>query len=833
MTKEQEFYKTLKNLFIGARVEGESGYINLMRIKARYFEEEIYSRLQKEIEERLQPFPDFREEFFEKLYDFFHRYFNENGSIHFRSDSPDIDLYERIHSDEHDVRLFWKTQMLYYVKTDRLFKSMKVEINGWQFYFDASTLEHKKANEKRALIFRFKKKQPDGTLVFVVSYSERGRKTNVREILATLQKAGVDMDEASLIRAFRVFHRQKEVDYFINKNVRKFLKEQFDSWFYQYVFTQERNWTEERVAQLKVLKDVSYEIIEFIARFEDELIKIWNKPKFVLRSNYVISLDRIAERNIELLERLLAHPYFDLQLNEWRQLQLIEDDFDKAEIIKQDLGGKYLNPKYQFLPLDTRFFKDLEKDILALFENLDGALDGWLVKSDNYQALNTILPKFRGKIKTIYIDPPFNKEQDADYFYSVKYKDASWITMLENRLKLAREMLGEKGSIFVRCDYNGNMYVRLLMNEIFGEENFRNEIAIRRFKKNVMEKEIKKLPEGLDTIFVYSAGQKFAYIRPFKPRKSTRAGFWRHMGDSTGQGTAKIFYGKVLEPPAGKHWKYSQKRIDQMIAKEKLILVCKHCGFVHDKHQGQWQKCPRCGQDEPVPRYWVEPQDQEVLDSNWSDVYGYSTSWKFQTENSEVLLKRIIEITTESGDLVMDFFLGSGTTTAVAHKLKRKWLGIELGDHFYSVILPRMKKVLMYDKGGISRQKDVKVFYNAQNAGGFFKYYELEQYEDTLRKTVYFKDLKESPTFQEDICNQYIFLRDMSIIDSQRINSESDQIFLNLDKLYSNIDLPETLSNLMGKNISRVDSNYVEFQDGTRIDLKRMDSRLVKPLIYW
>ena len=127
----------------------------------------------------------------------------------------------------------------------------------------------------------------------------------------------------------------------------------------------------------------------------------------------------------------------------------------------------------------------------------------------------------------------------------------------------------------------------------------------------------------------------------------------------------------------------------------------------------------------------------------------------------------------------------------------------------------------------------MKVFYNAQNAGGFFKYYELEQYEDTLRKTVYFKDLKESPTFQEDICNQYIFLRDTSIIDLQRVNSESDQIFLNLDKLYSNIDLPETLSNLMGKNISRVDSNYVEFQDGTRIDLKRMDSRLVKPLVYW
>ena len=91
--------------------------------------------------------------------------------------------------------------------------------------------------------------------------------------------------------------------------------------------------------------------------------------------------------------------------------------------------------------------------------DLDEALDGLLIKSENWQALNTILAKYKEKVQTIYIDPPFNKEQDADYLYNVKYKDSTWVSILENRLKLARDLLSEKGSIFIRCDYNGNMYV--------------------------------------------------------------------------------------------------------------------------------------------------------------------------------------------------------------------------------------------------------------------------------------------------------------------------------------------------------------------------------------
>jgi Adenine specific DNA methylase Mod len=106
------------------------------------------------------------------------------------------------------------------------------------------------------------------------------------------------------------------------------------------------------------------------------------------------------------------------------------------------------------------------------------------------------------------------------------------------------------------------------------------------------------------------------------------------------------------------------------------------------------------------------------VDSNWTDIPGYSFGWNFPTENSEILLKRVIESTSEEGDLVMDFFLGSGTTTAVAHKLKRKWIGVEMGEHFWTVVMPRMKRVLAYDKTGISKEKDVKEKYNERTFEG-------------------------------------------------------------------------------------------------------------------
>ncbi|MGC8735152.1 MAG: DNA methyltransferase, partial [bacterium] len=145
---------------------------------------------------------------------------------------------------------------------------------------------------------------------------------------------------------------------------------------------------------------------------------------------------------------------------------------------------------------------------------MDKQLDGWLIKSENYQALNTILPKFKEKVQTIYIDPPFNLDSSDQFLYRTNYKDANWATLLENRLRLAREWLNEKGSIFVRCDYNGNWIVRCLMDEIFGKENFKNELIISRISKQ--DPKVQKFNTATDSLFFYSKTDAFQFNLLFK-----------------------------------------------------------------------------------------------------------------------------------------------------------------------------------------------------------------------------------------------------------------------------------------------------------------------------
>jgi len=470
MTREQKFFNALRDVFVGAKVEGESGYINLMRIKARYYERGVFPRLQQDINEALKPFPAFRDELFEKLYDFFHRYFSESGSIYFRYTPLHQNVYEKVYTDDKDVMLFWKTHMLYYVKTDRLFKSMEVEVDGTKFHLDASTLEHKKANEKRNLVYSFKEKRKDA-LVFEVAYSERGRITKVDDILRTLRRQGVAINEDMLERAFRVFEKQSEVDYFINKDAKAFLEEQFNLWLYQYVFSGVSDWTEARIKQLQTLKDVAFKIIAFISQFENELVKIWNKPKFVLNSNYIITLDRIAEKDIGLVEKLLAHKNFKAQIEEWQQLGIADDSFKKTAVLEKNGKGKRLAKAFQYLPIDTKHFKDVELEILGLFDNLDQSLDGRLIKSENYQALNTMLPKFRERVKCIYIDPPYNTGND-EFIYRDQFRHSSWLTMMENRFNLTKQMLSSSGVLFVHIDENEQFRLRALVEYIFGPENY-------------------------------------------------------------------------------------------------------------------------------------------------------------------------------------------------------------------------------------------------------------------------------------------------------------------------------------------------------------------------
>ncbi|MGC9000856.1 DNA methyltransferase [Caldisericum sp.] len=816
MSKEEKFYNALKDIFVGAKVEGESGYINLMRIKSRYYEKGVFPKLQKDINEALKPFPDFREELFDKLYTFFNRYFSESGSIYFRYTPIHQNVYEKVYTDDKDVILFWKTRPLYYVKTDRLFKNLEIEIDGFKFFFDVSTLEHKKAFEKKEIIYEFKEKRNDGVIVFNVSYSERGKITKIDEILKALKKEGIEITEDILENAFRVFEKQSEVDYFINKNAREFLREQFNIWLYQYVFSGESEWTEERIRQLQVLKNIAFKIIDFISQFEDELVKIWNKPKFVLNSNYVITFDRIVEKNtdLELIEKILEHKNFEEQIKEWKELGIVDDSFNKNRIIERDLTGKRLNKDYKHLPIDTKYFKDLEFEILGLFDDLDNSLDGWLIKSENYQALKTILPKFKEKVQTIYIDPPF--KTGKDFFYKDKYQDSSWLTLMENRLNLAKDFLNKQGSIFVHLDWNANFLGRYLLNNLFTNitEIVWNTNATKDEEAGLFQYKSfgEKYVRQHDTIFQCAKVQDYKFLKLWKPnRRTTKLPIgWLDL----------ISYPRTPNPKNLEDYEFYVEKYDE---------------------NGIFQ----------LQKLQINEKVFPIGDV-WNDIYSFTQSElrvseniSFDTQKPENLLRRIIQSTSEKGDIVMDFFAGSGTTLAVAHKLKRKWIGVEVAECFYEFyfdgeekklgLLGRMKIVLAGDKEFMAIDKKRRSHLSKDinwQGGGFFKYYELEQYEDTLRRVKYEdSDFFENP--YEDLYNQYVFIRDLKMLDSLEIDYENNKVKVDLSKLYPNIDIPETLSNLLGKWIKKITSDYVEFEDGKKINIKDLDYKLIKPLIWW
>ena len=872
MTKEQKFYDTLKGIFVGAKVEGESGYINLMRIKSRYYEKGVFPKLQENIDEALKPFPEFREELFDKLYTFFNRYFSESGSIYFRYTPIYQNIYEKVYTDDKDVILFWKTHMLYYVKTDRMFKNLEVQIGGFKFFFDVSTLEYKKANEKREIIYKFKGKRKDGIVVFNVYYSERGKKTKIDEILKSLKKNQVEITEDILENVFGVFEKQNEVDYFINKNAKEFLKEQFNLWIYQYLFSGESKFTAKRIKQLQALRDIAFKIISFISQFEDELVRIWNKPKFVLNSNYVITLDKIAHKNIGVIKKILKDRSFRKQVEEWKELGIVDGGFDKGKVLE---NNNRLNKKYQYLPIDTKYFKNLEVEILSLFDNLDNILDGWLIKSENYQALNTILPKFSDKVRTIYIDPPYNTGSD-EFIYKDKFQHSSWLTMMENKLNLGKELLRDNGVIFINIGNNAYYYsetykLGLLLENIFpkrfadliwkrrggtgsyvisditeiheyilcfGKENscvFKNILGSKKLEKYTFED--KKGPFKWNDLVIHQYTKKqrpnlyYGIVYNFVKKELS---FEKSEKDFNLRKETVIYPskdGKSVFVMTKQSMKEVYERGIIQVIKEREEYKIKIKKYLYDNDGlivGDVLKSIILENDLPFTIGGTAEATKEL-----KNLFGYIVD--FETAKPVNLIKLFVYLTTkpkENKNIVLDFFAGSGTTAHAVMKLnkedggKRKFILVEMADYFETIIIPRIKKVAYsFDWENGKPQ-------NNNGIGIFFKYYEFEQYEDTLRKVKYEdSDLFENP--YEDPYNQYIFMRDLKLLEALEIDYEKNKVKVDLSKLYQKIDIPETLSNLLGRWIKKLTPDFVEFENAEKIDAKDLDYNLIKPLIWW
>lgn len=421
-------------------------------------------------------------------------------------------------------------------------------------------------------------------------------------------------------------------------------------------------------------------------------------------------------------------------------------DNEKRDVIKYLESGKPLPEKYRFLLFDTDREVELlwngktdevesmvlpfqaiehideprsEEKITAqttLFDTSGRQIKGWsnkLIWGDNKLILSSLKNgplrkqiEAEGGLKLIYIDPPFSAGLDYSIGVSIgegetiqkspsiieefAYRNTwgsggnTFLSMLYERVRLMKDLLADDGIFFFRIDWHWGHYTKAMLDEIFGKEKFQSEIVINRIKKNITEQGKVSLPTANDSLFVYfKNNSKFQHIT--KVLENERAGYWRASDDSSGERRPRerVIDGKIYYPPAGKHFKFSEDNIQKMY-KEGLLRI-------NPNNPNKLQ-------------YWVKAKNTDTLDTNWTDVAGYAFKTGYPTENAEPLLQRIIDISTKEGDLVADFFNGSGTTVAVAEKMGRKWIASDVGK--FSIHTTRKRMI------GVQRElkKDGKDF---------------------------------------------------------------------------------------------------------------------------
>lgn len=326
-----------------------------------------------------------------------------------------------------------------------------------------------------------------------------------------------------------------------------------------------------------------------------------------------------------------------------------------------------------------------------------------LIKGNNLIALHTLKEYFRhapqqDKVKLIYIDPPYNTGNDS-FNYNDRFNHSTWLTFMKNRLEIARELLRDDGVIFVQCDDNEQAYLKVLMDEIFGRENF-VACGIWNSISSVL-KQSKFIRKEHEFILIYAKNKlnlkfnKLENSMKFENLDNDPNGAWfSSNAASPNQKSKTNFFGIKL--PNGeiceRNWKFTY---EEFINGEVSLYF----------------------KDGNVPRLKIYEKDYDKNTAIQSSIFidlGSITTAKtelkyifkddlFATPKPEALLQRIIEISTNENDLVLDFFAGSGTTLAVAHKMKRRYIGIEQMDYIESITKERLKKVIDGEQGGVSK----------------------------------------------------------------------------------------------------------------------------------
>ncbi|RFN58816.1 site-specific DNA-methyltransferase [Marixanthomonas ophiurae] len=604
-----------------------------------------------------------------------------------------------------------------------------------------------------------------------------------------------------LLKKLQHYTRKNKHDFFIHKNLKGFLERELDYYIKSELVNVDDLYVTDTDAYfdrlkhnlktIKVFKSIADTIIAFVSQIENFQKKIWEKKKFVLSTEWVITIDRLVDYVGEeaakpILEEVLRN---EKQIAEWKEMF---GDLSKFKKTSDFLSDENLN--LIKLPIDTVHysadFKSLLLGKISVKQNLESLIDGLLIKSDNYPALNIIKPKFEESIASTYIDPPYNTGDDG-FIYKDRFKSSTWLTMFEPLLSINRDLLSDKGALFVSCDEHEELSLGQLLNTTYGEIN--------KVEKITWNKRIPKNDKGIGNIHEYI----YLYTRNKEYRKSCDLSFVMRK-DSL----EEVYEIVKKAKSSGKSIKEAQEILKKYYKKQGFDRgITLYCEL--DKNYEIWGKInmswpnaktegpryevinPVTNKPAPIPnKGWrwkeetfraAERNGEEFILPDGSMMKGriwYANNEKTQPssitylrEVESFLLRSIISQKSDGGitlenlslqekvdypkpvklieyllyatsindGFFLDYFAGSGTTFHAIQNLNnqddgnRKCLLIEQGNYIYTVILPRIKKIahsLEWSSG--QPQKPI-----GGGNGVFLKYQRLEQYEEALENIAF------------------------------------------------------------------------------------------------
>ncbi len=485
------------------------------------------------------------------------------------------------------------------------------------------------------------------------------------------------------------------------------------------------------------------------------------------------------------------------QANSYNQKTAKRKEIFFNEILAQDEIDRLLDKK-AFVNWQ-KFSKDGTETPTQFNRNLEGTItDNLIIKGNNLLALHTLKSEFAGKVKLIYIDPPYyfkdRKQKDA-FAYNSNFHLSTWLTFIKNRLEIAKQLLSEDGVIFISIDDDGMAYLKVLCDQIFNKDSFiaclprltkkagkstdnisKNHDYVLLYSKNhvslnqseIDEDDYKHKDEYFDTRGSYKLNQTLDYSSiQYSASLDYEIEIDNQIFRAGNVSEEEMRQRQVKNPKSDYCWRWSKELFEFGLKNGFIVVKNSKNGTriytktytkarIPKKKPYQIEYFERTKNVTSLDFYFLQEQELDFVDNQYSNdmarknIQSVFDENVFEYSKPENLLKRIIEISTNPDDLVLDFHLGSGTTCAVAHKMGRQYIGIEQMDYIETITIERMKKVIDGEQGGISKSVEWK-------GGGEFIYCELAEYNQQARKLIAecnnFDELK--TLFNDEFYQQY------------------------------------------------------------------------------